>query len=70
MSSIQAVLFKKDKFTTDQCRSWLKLYKIKPMKRVHVTSSYYRYRIQDPSKFKRFVTKILDPDIDVVIGYK
>lgn len=49
----QAILFKRDLFTTTQARKILKKMKIKPLKRVHITKQYLRYRLLDPKKFKK-----------------
>ena len=70
MSQIQAVLFKKSKFnSSSEARKALKAMKIKPMKRVHITDKYYRYRINDPKKYKRMRIK-KGKDFDLIIGFK
>ena len=54
MSQIQAVLFKRSKFkNATEARKALKGMKLKAIKRVDVTDNYYRYRINDPKKYKR-----------------
>lgn len=47
---IQAILFEKDKFTSTQARKFLKKHDYKPIKRVHKTENYLRYRIRRPKK--------------------
>jgi hypothetical protein len=54
MSTIQAVLFPVSKWTEWLAEHWLKEHRIVPMKAVHITSKYLRYRIADPKRFKSF----------------
>lgn len=68
-SSIQAVLFDKKIFTSNKARYWLKKYRIIPSKRVHVTKSYLRYRITNPSLYQRFITKRLSNGVKIVFGW-
>lgn len=72
MSKIQAVLFQKSKWKTQKCRNWLQKNNFKPIKRVHITNKYYRYRIRRPKQFKRLRTKIIDKSngIHLIIGFK
>ena len=50
MSKIQSILFDKKYFNTDKARNWLKKNNFKPIKRVHITKNFLRYRILYPSK--------------------
>ena len=70
-SKIQSVLFKKSNWNTTKARNWLKKNKIKPMKRVHTTLNYYRYRILKPND-KRFyyrISNIKNKNIKLTIQY-
>lgn len=70
MSEIQAIIFDNKKWTTMKAREWLKTHNFKPIKAVHRTLSYLRYRIRDPRKYKSFsLSKKID-GIRMVIGYK
>ncbi len=42
---IQAVIFSKSEWTANNAMKWLKLHGLKPIKRVHKTKNYLRYRI-------------------------
>ncbi len=70
MSTVQAVIFNNKKWTSEKARSWLKSHEYIPLKRVHKTTNFLRYRIKDPSKFKRFTTKKMSNGIELVIGFK
>jgi hypothetical protein len=70
MSEIHSVLFDINKWTTAKARAWLKKENLKPIKKVHKQENFLRYRLHDPSKYKRFITKKLDNGIDLVIGFK
>ena len=58
MSRVQSVSFlRADNWPLEQRHEFLKKYKLKPIKRVHTTDNFYRYRIKDPQEFGRFITK-------------
>ena len=67
-SKIQAIIFKNDRFTSKQARDYLKKHKLKPIKRVHKTDNFLRYRLRDPADFKRFRT-IKRDGFDLIIGF-
>jgi hypothetical protein len=54
---LQAVLFDKNNFTTTSARRWLKDHSLVPIKMVHKTKHYLRYRIRDPAQFNQFIEK-------------
>ena len=70
---IQAVIFPNNQWTSKQALGWLKAHDYKPIKTVHKTKHYLRYRLLEPSLFTHFITKILTHQdgrrIDLVIGY-
>lgn len=70
MSSIQSIIFKKDKYTTDEARKWLKKHKHIPIKRVDKTKEYLRYRIAEPDPKKEKRTISMGPNIKAVVQYK
>lgn len=69
MSYVQAVLFDKNKFTTEKCRRWLKSNNFEPLKRVDVTDNYYRYRIIEPDDNHKYRVKKIDDKIKFIIGF-
>lgn len=57
-SDIQAVLFDKSLWSDEMARGWLKRHKLKPIKKVHITDNYLRYRIRSPIIYSKFsITK-------------
>ena len=66
---LQAVLFLKSKWSTKDARNHLKKEKLKPIKRVHTTDKYHRYRITTPNydKYDYIIKRGLN-DIDYIIG--
>lgn len=66
--NLQSVLFDKEIYTTGQAREWLEKHNIVPIKRVHTTENFYRYRIRNPKDFNRFFTKKIKYGIDFVFG--
>lgn len=66
---IQSVRFPKENWTPDKARRWLKRHYLKPIKKVDISPSFYRYRIEEPNNYKSFSTVVLNDDIQLVIGY-
>jgi hypothetical protein len=69
MSEVQAVLFRKDFFTPKSAHEWLEKHKMTLLKPFHETSNFYRGRINEPSKYSRFVTQKHGP-VEFVLGFK
>ena len=67
-SKIQAIIFKKDNYTPKEAKAYLKQHNLKAIKKVHTTDNFYRYRLQEPSIFKRFRT-LKRNGFDLIIGY-
>ncbi len=65
---VQAVLFPRSSWTARGAKAWLKENKYVPIKRVHKTKHFCRYRIIDPAKFSDYRTTILDDGIHLVMG--
>lgn len=53
-STIQAIIFKNDKWTTKNAHSWLIKHGYHPIKRVDKTTHYLRYRISEPNKNSKY----------------
>jgi hypothetical protein len=68
-SEVQAVIFNKTYWTPEKASKWLSENGYKPLKRVHRTANFLRYRIRDPSKYTHFSTKKLPDHLDLIIGY-
>ena len=50
MSGPQAILFKKSHYSKRSSANWLKYRGFKPIKKVHETVNYYRYRFREPDE--------------------
>jgi hypothetical protein len=68
--SIQAVLFPRSEFEMFEVINFLHKHQLMPIKPAHITNHFIRVRIRDPKQFRRFITKVLDNDVELVIGYK
>lgn len=68
-SLIQSVIFDKTKYTTQMARNFLRIHKLKPIKRVHTTQNHYRYRIREP-KYKKYRTINIHKGVKFVLGIK
>lgn len=64
---IQAVLFDRNKWTSAEARKWLKLHNYQPIKRVHITNNNLRYRLKQPFKTSRYITKHLSNGVTLII---
>lgn len=69
-SDIIAVLFDKSQYTLKTSRAKLKEMGLSPIKPVHTTAKYYRYRIQDPANYKRTRTKKTSQGLSLLLGFK
>lgn len=70
MSHIQAVLFDKDMWSTGRARRWLMAKGYQPIKRVHTTKKYYRYRLVEPSAGFKYRMKVIGDGIRFVMGVR
>jgi hypothetical protein len=50
MTDLQAILFKKSHYSKRSSANWLKYHGFKPIKKVHETVNYYRYRLKEPDE--------------------
>ena len=50
MTDLQAILFKKSHYSKRSSANWLKYHGYKPIKKVHETVNYYRYRLKEPDE--------------------
>lgn len=66
-STIQSLIFDKDKFSLAQAKEWAKKHDFKMG--VDEKEDTYRLRQKDPGKFKRFATKSFGNGIKAVIGF-
>ena len=69
MSHIQAVLLSKDYFSLREANKWIKEHKYRPIKKVHSTINFYRYRLKEPNDKYDYRIKILSRGIKAVIGF-
>jgi hypothetical protein len=65
---LQSVIFDKRYWDSIEASSWLRSHKLKPIKRVHKTHNYLRYRINEPMEFNRFITRNLGHGIKFIFG--
>jgi hypothetical protein len=70
-SEIQALAFPKTLFNEKKIINWLYKYQYKPLKKVDKTQrpNFYRVRLTDPKKYKRYTTKILDDGVELILGW-
>ncbi len=68
-SELQAVNFPKTYKLNDIIDFMIK-HNLKPLKKIDTRQlNYYRVRITNPKKYKRFSTKVLNDGIHLIIGY-
>lgn len=65
--SIQAVLFKRIQWDPQSARQWLKQHGLQPIKHVHPTEHFLRYRIEQPRVTKKYYSKVMANGIILVI---
>ena len=69
MSQVQAILFDKKHFSPESSLKWLKDHDFRPIKKVHETENYYRYRMTEPKGHKNFRTIDFNNNIKAVIYF-
>lgn len=52
--TIQSVIFDKERYSPADCLAFLRERDLKPIKRVHETAHYYRYRLTQPLEGRRY----------------
>jgi len=68
--SVQAVLFSIDEgWTIDNANKWLHKHRYKPIKKVHKTKKYLRYRISSPKHYDKMRVKPLSEGIKLILGW-
>jgi hypothetical protein len=65
---VQSILFDATVFSKTEARRWLSDHGYEPIKPVHETEHWLRYRISEPYQYNRFRIKKFSPDIHVVFG--
>lgn len=68
MGYIQSVRFNRKYWSEAKAMNWLYLHKFIPIKKVDKTKNYFRYRMHEPI-FNHYITKKLDNNIELVIGF-
>jgi hypothetical protein len=67
---IVSVLFDKREFTIKEAQKMLDDMNLKPIKPVHATEKFFRFRIQEPRLFKSFKTHVVNNNIKFIYGKK
>jgi hypothetical protein len=67
-SKIQSILFKKPEWKLKDCEKWLKKHDYKY--EVDEKPNHYRFRQFDPKLYKKYITKKLPDNIELIIGIK
>ena len=65
--SIQAILFPIKRFTSTQARRYLKKHNHKQIKHVHKTKNFLRYRLIEPHKNDKYISKKMPSGVIYVI---
>jgi hypothetical protein len=65
--SVQSIIFDKELWTPRKATNWLMLHNFYPIKKVHETEHYYRFRIQEPRKYAEYMTKTLPFGIKLIL---
>lgn len=64
---VQAILFNKDSWTEDSAENYLFRHKFHPIKPVHKTTNFLRYRLRLPRSDTKYFTKKLNNDVLLII---
>ena len=69
MTVTQSINFSKQCYDTARARRWLSRHQYVPIKRVHETTRYLRYRIKEPDKRYEYRIKPFTNGVKAVIGF-
>lgn len=69
MSEIQAIIFDKNYWSLKQANSFIHLHDFKPIKKMHETKNYYRFRLEEPNKRYRYRTKEVFPGVKFIFRF-
>lgn len=65
---VQSILINKKKLNKRQAIDYVKKMGYFPIKPVHETLNYYRFRIYRPDVFESFITKRINDKVTIVFG--
>lgn len=66
---LQAVIFDKEHYDTYRAMAWLNKHHYHPIKHVHKTKNWLRYRISEPD-YKHYITiQLKGGKIHMIMGY-
>lgn len=65
---MQAILFDKRYWNQSGARKWMQRLNIKPIKQVHITDNYLRYRLRPPVRGGRYRTIHLGNHVKAIKG--
>ncbi len=66
--NIQSIRFNREYFTPGKSRKYLKEHGLKPIKKMHTTKGFYIFRLLEPNQYKKYFTKKLNNEINLIIG--
>jgi hypothetical protein len=66
---LQSIYFNRSIWNKSKSRIWIKSNGFRPMKPAHATTTQIRYRISNPDKYKKFITKNIGDGIYLVFGF-
>jgi hypothetical protein len=69
MSKTQAIILSKEFFTEMEAEKWIMFHRYHPIKPVHETKQYYRFRLENPRDFSHFITKEIEDGVKLIIGF-
>jgi arsenate reductase-like glutaredoxin family protein len=67
---IQAILFNINSWDTKKAREWLKKHGYNPIKRVHKTQQFLRYRLIEPTSNVKYRVKEIGQGIKYIFEIK
>lgn len=68
-NNIQAIIFDADTYSAGEARRWLARHQYKPLKRVHRTAHYLRYRLKEPQEDAKYKTLDFGHGIKSIVAY-
>lgn len=71
MTEIQSIIFNKQNYSIDSAKKFLKDHKLFPIKDVHITKNYYRFRLKNPdTSIYNYKIKQISSGVKLIFQYK
>ena len=66
--TIQSIIFDKNIWSLTRAKHYLLYHNLHPIKEMHETDHYYRFRLEQPRTHARYITKQIAKGLKIIIS--